>query len=490
MGWRVHLARNRDTREVGRVGLTRAWSPATNARMHGEARIVVVDIGKTSTKLVVVDEAGSVREERRVPARVLKDPPYPHLDVDGTFAWIVGGLCDLSQRWPIETIVPVAHGAAAALLAGDELALPMMDYEFNGPEEIADAYPAPPFRETLSPHLPAGLNLGRQLHWQAARMPDRFARVTDVLPYAQYVGWRLTGRKTAEVTALGCHTDLWCPRSRTFSSLATSRGWDVLFPPIEPAWAELGTVRPEIREATGLDERCRVLVGIHDSNASFLPHRAARRPPFSVVSTGTWIVCMAAGGSMDALDPAADTLANVDAFGDPVPTSRFMGGRELEAIARTTGGIPAVGLEDVQRVVDRGLLALPGFAAAGGPFRSSPGRIEGDSAEDPRELAALGVLYCALMTDLCLDLIGAMGPCIVEGSFVRTPAFAALLAALRHDGEVLVADEVSGTTAGAVLLARWPASSAPGTLEVARAAEFGGLDRYRDRWRERLPPAG
>jgi hypothetical protein len=150
-----------------------------------------------------------------------------------------------------------------------------------------------------------------------------------------------------------------------------------------------------------------------------------------------------------------------------------MGGRELETIARTTGGIPAVGLEDVQRVVDRGLLAVPAFAAAGGPFRSSPGRIEGVSGEDPRDLAALGVLYCSLMTDLCLDLIGAKGPCIVEGSFVRTPAFAALLAALRHDGEVLVADEVSGTTAGAILsrdglLARVGRSRLPATRRRSR----------------------
>ncbi len=357
--------------------------------------------------------------------------PYPHLDVDGALAWVLEGLREISRRQSIEVVVPVAHGATAALLSGDELALPVMDYEFEGPDELASTYPTPPFEETLSPPLPAGLNLGRQLHWQSERMPRAFARVTDILPYAQYVGWRLTGRKVSEVTSLGCHTDLWCPRSKTFSSLARSRGWDALFAPIESAWTPLGALRPDVRAAAGLSADCRVLVGIHDSNASYLPHRAARTPPFSVVSTGTWVVCMAAGAPIDRLDPAAGALANVDVFGDAVPTSRFMGGRELEAAAAVD--LREILEVDVQRVIDR------------------PGA---NWSEHPRERTALAILRCALATDRCLDLVGAKGPCIVEGSFVRTPAFAATLAALRG-GDVLVAEGDSGTTTGAVVLARW-----------------------------------
>jgi L-fuculokinase len=433
--------------------------------MSGGGRIAVVDVGKTSTKLSVVDDGGIVCAECKTRSRVIAGPPYPHLDVDGTLAWICGGLREFAQRWPIEVVVPVAHGAAAALLAGDELALPVMDYEFAGPDELASTYPAPPFEETLSPRLPAGLNLGRQLYWQSMRMPDAFARVTDILLFPQYIGWRLAGRRVSEVTSLGCHTDLWCPHARAFSSLATSLGWNALFPPMEPAWAELGALRPEVRAATGLSPSCRVLAGIHDSNASYLPHRLARQPPFSVVSTGTWIVCMAAGGSIEKLESEADTLANVDVFGDPVPTSRFMGGRELEEI----GGLCEFDADDLRRVIDR---------------------PEATWGEHSRERAALGVLRCALRTELCLDRIGAKGPSIVEGSFVRTPAFAALLAALRRDEEVLVAEGISGTTAGAAVLARWPTTSLSVAPNASRAAEFAGLDRYRTLFRDRPRSAG
>ena len=41
---------------------------------------------------------------------------------------------------------------------------------------------------------------------------------------------------------------------------------------------------------------------------------------------------MAIGGRETALDPARDTLINVNALGDPVPSARFMGGRELDAV--------------------------------------------------------------------------------------------------------------------------------------------------------------
>jgi L-fuculokinase len=449
--------------------------------MSGEGLTAVVDVGKTSTKLAVVDDGGTVREELRAPSSSRAGPPYPHLDVERTIAWIVAGLRELASRWSIETVVPVAHGAAAALMAGDELALPVMDYEFKGPDELASSYPAPPFEETLSPPLPGGLNLGRQLHWQAARMPDEFARVTEILLYPQYIGWRLAGRKVSEVTSLGCHTDLWCPRARGFSSLASSRAWDRLFPPMEKAWAELGPLRPEVCASTGLSASCRVLAGIHDSNASYLPHRVARKPPFSVVSTGTWVVCMAAGGSLEKLDPALDTLANVDVFGDPVPTSRFMGGRELEVIAGGSDALGDVDEEDVHRVIDRGIFALPTFASEGGPFRSSSGRIVGGTLETPRERAALGMLYCALMTDLCLDLVGASGPCVVEGSFLRMALFAASLGR----GEVLGAGEIAGTRVGAWLLARWPDSPSGARTRRASAA-VGGFDRYRALWREQV----
>ena len=102
--------------------------------------------------------------------------------------------------------------------------------------------------------------------------------------------------RASERTSLGCHTDLWNPHTGAFSSLVRDMGWSGLMPPLQAPADILGPVTPEVAAATGLDPATPVHCGIHDSNASLLPHLLARKPPFAVVSTGTWVVAMAIGG--------------------------------------------------------------------------------------------------------------------------------------------------------------------------------------------------
>ena len=55
--------------------------------------VAVVDIGKTTAKLALVDAAsGATLDARTRPNRVLAGPPYPHADVEGLWAFIVEGL--------------------------------------------------------------------------------------------------------------------------------------------------------------------------------------------------------------------------------------------------------------------------------------------------------------------------------------------------------------------------------------------------------------
>ena len=58
-----------------------------------------------------------------------------------------------------------------------------MDYEFAGCDDVAADYDdrrRPPFEETLSPNLPRGLNLGRQIFYFERRYPAEFAAATRV----------------------------------------------------------------------------------------------------------------------------------------------------------------------------------------------------------------------------------------------------------------------------------------------------------------------
>ncbi len=455
--------------------------------------IAVLDIGKSNAKLLLLDETGEVLAQRARPCAVRPGPPYPQLDLDGIWDWLVAGLRELAAMAPVACIVPVAHGAAGVLMAGEAPALPALDYEHPAPDELADQLLSQldPFALTGSPVLPLGLCLGAQLFWQERTFPDAFARATDFLLLPQYWAWRLSGVKATEATALGAHTHLWRPAQGAFSALVERRGWRRLFPPRRRAWDTLGPVRPELAAATGLPADCRVVAGIHDSNASYLPHLVARAAPFTVLSTGTWVIAMAAGGTVDGLDPAADMLANVDALGRPVPTARFMGGRELELLAGADALLTAATQSDVAAVIAAGAMALPSFVAGSGPFMGQPGRLAGPAQTPPARRAALAALYAALIVDVMLDRLGAAGPVIVEGSFHRNAAFCGLLAALRRGQPVHATDDPSGTARGAWLLARWDErpdwpNRLPPPAEPWRPV---GLEDHRASWRRLCGPA-
>ena len=195
-----------------------------------DPRIVgVLDVGKSNVKLAMVDAVGRVEiAVRTAPNDVRRDGPYPHFDVGRLWAFFEDALADLAREHRPSALSVTTHGASAALLGGDDLAMPVLDYEHDGPDTLAADYDAvrPAFAETRSPRLPLGLNLGAQLFWQQAAFPDAFARTTAIVTYPQYWVWRLTGVAATEVTSLGCHTDLWDPAARRPSSLVARCGWE------------------------------------------------------------------------------------------------------------------------------------------------------------------------------------------------------------------------------------------------------------------------
>ena len=440
--------------------------------------ILVLDVGKTSAKLIATETVtGAViwRAERPAP------PPSRELDAPGIRAWLRASLGTMPGRERVRAIVPVAHGAAAAFLGADGTLLTLPDYEDPAHNAYDVEYETlrDPFALTLSPPLPGGQNLGRQIHALVRSRPGLFAQVRHVLPYPQYWAYRLGGVMASEVTSLGAHTDLWLPREGRFSPMAVSQGWADLFPPRRAAGDVLGPVRPKLAAELGLDPACRVLCGLHDSNASYLCHRAHCAEPFAVVSSGTWTVAMSGAADLARLDPARDMLANVDALGTPVGTARFMGGREFAAIAGPDPADPTA--EAVAEVVAAGTMALPAFAAAG-PFPSVEGRFTGQPPRSAAARASLATLYVALMLDTVLDLMGVEGTVIVDGPLAANAAFAPLLAALRPGAAVFATGRRAGTLGGARWLVRGAAEPAP-EMRPAAPLVVPGLAAYREVWR-------
>lgn len=230
--------------------------------------IAVLDIGKTNVKVVLFDI--KMRAELAVLKQlnlVVRDGPYPHFDVVKMWTFFLKSLRDLHALHRIDAISVTTHGATAVLVdkAGD-LALPILDYEYTGPDETRVEYETirPDFSETGSPSLPIGLNVGAQIFWQMKRFPTQFTNTTSIMTYAQYWSFRLSGVRSNEVTSLGSHTDLWAPEQKRYSSLIAKLGWTKLMAPLRAANDRLGTITNEVAAATFLPHSCPVYCGIHD----------------------------------------------------------------------------------------------------------------------------------------------------------------------------------------------------------------------------------
>ena len=463
-----------------------------------KGRTIVVDIGKTHAKISLWSKTGKLigRKVRANNTRPVSTHSYRTLDVHGIDAWLLESMREFAGHGHVARIVAVGHGAAAALLHEGKLYADPMDYEVEVSEDDRIEYDAQrePFEITGSPALPLGLNLGIQFHLlerELGPFPDNLA----IVPWAQYWAWRFCGVASSEVTSLGCHSDLWRPGSNDFSRLATRRGWAARMAPLRRAADALGPVTPELAAATGLNEDCEVLCGLHDSNAALL---AARAEPASancettVLSTGTWFVAMrslADDSAFDigALDPSRDCLVNVDAFARPVPSARFMGGREAElaggpdSFRLTDSCEPEELIDRVPDLLDQGCIAIPGFVAGVGPFPNAAGAWL-NRPRDPTSLRAATSLYLALVADTALTLIGSRNRLLIEGRFAGDTVFVKALAALRKDQRVYVSNAEHDVALGALRLIDPDLSSVSKTEPVEPLALE--LDGFAASWRE------
>ena len=450
--------------------------------------VAVIDIGKTNAKLALVDLV-ELREidVSEIPNTVLSGDPFPHHDLEGLWAFIIDALRGAQARHGVDAITATAHGAAAMLLDADgKPILPLLDYEHDGPDDVAADYDAlrPDFAQSGSPRLPHGFNLGAQLHWLLRTRPEVRDRLAYVVTYPQYWTGRLTGSWCTEVSSLGCHTDLWLPREARLSDLVDDLGLTEKMPPVRKAAEPIGSLLPKVARETGLPRSTPVYCGIHDSNASLYSHLLRRSTPFSVISTGTWVITMAIGGRLHELDPERDTLMNVNAFGEPVPSARFMGGREYEML---TQGVPVAPTEaSIASVLQQGAMLSPAVVSTCGPFQGR--RAEWSVPEthlSHAERSAVVSCYLAMMAVTCLELTGAEGPILTEGPFVQNRLFLDLIAAATGRSVLSSAGSATGTSIGAALLAAdaVPASDMD-TIHPSPHGEYrDGLNRYAERWR-------
>lgn len=457
-----------------------------------DGTIAVLDVGKSNVKLSACTAGGHVVETLTLPNTVLPGPPWRHHDMAQQNVFVLEGLSDLSRRHPLHHFIASGHGSGGMLVTGDPdarttgLALPMIDYEQPLPPGIDAAY-APQsggFFDRGSAVMMASTHTARQMFWAETAEPTAFRHARWCLGIPQYWAWRLTGRPVSEASILGAQSHLWNVRDRSWSPIVAARGWSRLMPPMARAADDLGPIREGLARRHHLPP-LRVHVGAHDSSLSFFRYQAAGLKDFVTVSTGTWIVAMADRIDLDRLEESRGMTCNADMTGAPLGGALTMGGREYQAIA---GDAPPDARADhatLARLIAQGTMALPTFGSNDGQFPGSAGqgRLVGPKPETPQDRHALAVLYVALLTLTCGNSLDPDRPWVLDGSFLRDPAFPGLVAALRPGLATLTAPETYGIAAGAALLCG-PRTVTPIDLTPAKPLALPGLAQYATRWRK------
>lgn len=180
---------------------------------------------------------------------------------------------------------------------------------------------------------------------------------------------------------------------------------------------------------------------------------------------------------------------NSDVFGNRLGGILTMGGREFSHIAGSNPPTDDAPIEVLGRLVAQRTIAAPSFGDDDGLFPGSAGRgrILGPAAETAMERKALALLYCALLTVECIEALSADRLVVLDGSFLRDPLYAGVVAALLPERQVRFNLDAYGVAAGAALLAGHETREKPAPLALSESIDLARLNpdlsRYAANWR-------
>ena len=406
---------------------------------------IVLDIGKTNVKLTFVD---SINNKTIKFFTTKQKNIYRHgikiLNSNSIFEWALKKITYIGKKHNLDKFVCTAHGTSIALISYDNKELlACTDYEYKF-DKLFNNYKkiAPKFSESFSPFLENGLNIGQQIYYLYKRKQKLIKETKYILNYPQYIVWKLTSGFSSEISYVGCHTHLWDFKRNKLSSFVKKIKLEKKFPKIRKAWDTIG--QRKIGETN-----LKIINGIHDSNASYLYFKNSDIKNFTLVSTGTWYIIFNQKTPLKNLNPSLDMLANIDVFGKPVPTMRFMGGREYDhlmgvfKISNKTRAIKDFSFHDY--------LIYPSYASGGG-FSINKINIGFYEGLNKGQIYYLICLYISFVINFCLNQMKSSNTIILDGPITKNITIMKILSSLRKKQIVLKNKREIGTTLGATNL--------------------------------------
>lgn len=295
--------------------------------------IAIFDVGKTNKKLFLIDENYNIVFERSARfVETLDEDGEPCENLESLQSSVYDSLHQVLQleEFDIKAVNFSTYGASFVYLdENGEPLTPLYNYLKEYPEELKKKFyqqyggEEKISLETASPIL-GSLNSGMQLYRLKHEKPKIFAKVKYALHLPQYLSYLITREAVADITSIGCHTQLWDFSKGEYHNWVKAEQIEEKFGTFTPADSSSLTNYQGASFQVG--------VGLHDSSAALIPYLANFNTPFVLISTGTWCISLNPYNqeTLTKEELKQDCLCYMHFKGKAVKASRIFAGNEHE----------------------------------------------------------------------------------------------------------------------------------------------------------------
>ena len=295
--------------------------------------IAIFDVGKTNKKLFLFDRHYKIVYEKS--ARFIET-----IDEDGDACEnleslrlnVFDSLREVfrMKEFSVRAINFSTYGASLVYLDENGSPLtPLYNYLKKYPEYLSKQFYDTYGGEQSFAHLTASpvlgsLNSGMQLYRIKYERPELFDKIKYALHLPQYMSYLISGIACADITSIGCHTNLWNFQENNYHRWVQQEGVLEKLPPILPGNEVLQAAFPGNKYAVG--------VGLHDSSAALIPYLVNFNEPFILISTGTWCISLNPFNQtpLTSEELENDCLCYMTYEAKPVKAARLFAGYEHE----------------------------------------------------------------------------------------------------------------------------------------------------------------
>jgi sugar (pentulose or hexulose) kinase len=292
--------------------------------------------------------------------------------------------------------------------------------------------------------------------------------VAAALHLPQYLSFLFTHHTAADLTSIGCHTQLWNFQTQQYHNWVRQEKIDSILPPITSATSTTSVNLENTQIQVG--------IGLHDSSAALIPYLTAFSVPFILISTGTWCISLHPFNN-DPLTPHElenDCLFFMGYHGKPVKAARLFAGHEHEVQTKRIANHFNVAADFYTSVVyDKSYIDFKLFSST----QNVPVGVHGsgfeqvDLSDFKNEQHAYHTLIAQLMVQQKTSTSLVLGPTkvqriFVDGGFGKNTIYMNLLAAVFPNIEVYAASVAQATAVGAALAIHesWNTKSIPNDM--------------------------